>query len=385
MEEYFDVAIVGAGPAGSSLAFSLSKSGLSTILFDRENFPRNKLCGGGLPAKVLDILPFNIDHLIENKVDSIGLSWKLGNDFFKTYPKPLIYTVDRSKFDNFIVNLAKQAGTVFCDGEPATAFNFENNLFKISTIKRNISARVLVGADGSHSKVAEFLSLWPIDYSHIALQVEVSSELISRKRFGKTSILLDWGFLNDGYAWVFPKDEKALIGVQVPIKQGQKANSYLLDFLSYIGIDKKNVKVEGHLIPHRIRNNSISKENALLVGDAAGLADYWTGEGMYYALKSSQIASKHILSFLRGEVATMKGYDLEINSSIMPELRASRDFSNLFNHFGKITFVAIKKYDYAWDVLCRIMRGDRTFNEAKKRLRPDIFLRKLLKLVTNEK
>jgi len=116
----------------------------------------------------------------------------------------------------------------------------------------------------------------------------------------------------------------------------------------------------------------------LLVGDAAGLADYWTGEGIYPALHSAHLAARQILRFLRGEAGALLDYQVRVDREITPELRASYQFSKIFNYLGPMAFRCLNRFDYPWEVFCRIMRGDRSFAEIKKRFRPDILFTKLL-------
>jgi flavin-dependent dehydrogenase len=116
----------------------------------------------------------------------------------------------------------------------------------------------------------------------------------------------------------------------------------------------------------------------LLVGDAAGLADFWTGEGIFSALHSAHLAGRQILRFFRGEAGALRDYQAQVDQEIAPELAASYQFAKLFNYIGPLAFRCLKRYDYPWEVFCRVMRGDRSFADLKKRCRPDIFLRKLL-------
>jgi flavin-dependent dehydrogenase len=116
----------------------------------------------------------------------------------------------------------------------------------------------------------------------------------------------------------------------------------------------------------------------LLVGDAAGLVDFWTGEGISLALQSARLAAGPILKFFQGKAAALAGYQALVDRDLTPELTASYQFSKIFNHIGWLAFRCLEAYDYPWEVFCRLMRGDRSFMEVRKRLRPDIFIRKLL-------
>ncbi len=373
----YDVAIIGAGPAGSTLAYFLAQSGARVILVDREKFPRKKACAGGLPQKVLDILPFNISPVIEREIFQVTLTHKFGGEFTRSYDKPLIYTVNRKRFDDFLVQKAKSLGVEFLESQKIVTLSSENGSWILPTTDRIIKATILVGADGANSFVAKQISLNPPDIFHIGLHVEIPIRSIRKTKYLDRAITLDWGVFKDSYGWIFPKGEMVSIGVKGPANLGKQLKLYFYDLLRHHGISSENQNLSGHLIPHRISKRRISEKRALLVGDAAGLVDFWTGEGIFYAIKSSKMAAKQIKRFLDGQQASLDSYETAVNQEIMPEITTSYQFSKLFNYLSPLAFKVIRKYDYPWDIFCRIMRGDRTFLEVKKRFRPDILFKKL--------
>jgi menaquinone-9 beta-reductase len=376
-EHNFDVAIIGAGPAGSSLAYFLGKAGFKVILIDKDKFPRNKVCAGGLPVKISRVLPFDISSIIEKDIYEVTLTYKLKKDYKRICPKPLLHIVSREIFDNFLVRQATKIGVIFLEGQIVESLHIEENTWIVKLADKVINASVLVGADGATGFVSKRLSLKPSDHFHIGLQYEIPIHLFKNAECLKRGIVIDWGSFKDSYGWIFPKKESALIGVGGPIKNGKQLKIYLDDFSRCHGISPENQILMGHLIPHRTHNTVISTKRALLIGDAAGFVDYWTGEGIFYAIKSSQIAARQIIGFLKKELS-LDEYERAVNEEIMPEIRTSYQFSKIFNYLSFLAFKIIREYDYPWDIFCRIMRGDRTFSDLKKRFRPDILLSKIL-------
>lgn len=372
-----DVAIIGAGPAGSTLAYFLVQKGFKAILLDKEIFPRNKVCAGGLPVKVLNILPFDIGSVIEREIYEVTLTYKLKKAFSKDYVKPLLYMVNRERFDNLLVQEARNVGANFLEGQKIEMLSLNGSVWTIRTSENIIKAQILVGADGANSFVAKELSLKPSNHFHVGLHSEVPISLFKQPKCLERGIVLDWGMHKDCYGWIFPKQKIASVGVHGPVKLGKQLKKYLDDLLESYGISPQDQKITGHLISHRTRESSISKSRALLVGDAAGSVDYWTGEGIYYAISSAQIAASQIMKFLDGQTKSLSSYTDAINEKIMPEIKTSYEFSKVFNCLSSLAFTILRKYIYPWDVFCRIMRGDRTFLEMKRRFRPDIMLRKL--------
>jgi flavin-dependent dehydrogenase len=115
----------------------------------------------------------------------------------------------------------------------------------------------------------------------------------------------------------------------------------------------------------------------ILIGDATGLNEPLTGEGIFYALKSAQIAAKYLKDFFTGNSNALKNYEKAINKEILPGLKAGYFFKKISPIFSPFVFRLIKKNDYYWDVLYRLFSGEKTFLEIKKLLRPDRLIKKI--------
>jgi geranylgeranyl reductase family protein len=375
--EMYDVAIVGAGPAGSTLAYRLAAAGIRTCIIDKAAFPRKKVCAGGLPPAIVDIAPFDISPVIRNRVSSVTLTHKMTGPFTRTYPLPLLYTVAREAFDYFFLRNAVDAGAIFRENDRVEKIAFDGDTYVISAANEEVRAGILVGADGANGVTAGSIGLNPVNARHIAVQIEVPQEKICISGSVGQSISLDWGFLKDGYGWLFPNGDFVSIGVMGPSAMGRSVKSYFAAWVRYFGLDPDEFKIHAHTIPHRTGRRPITSGRALLIGDAAGLADFWTGGGIYHAVGSAQTAAEQIKQYLNGDETAIAEYERIVNGTILPELRASYSFSKLFNRTSLFFFHAMKNYHYPWDVFCRITRGDRSFAELRKRLRPDILLQKI--------
>jgi geranylgeranyl reductase family protein len=375
-----EVAIIGAGPAGASLALHLLQAGLKPVIIDKAVFPRHKVCGGGLTVKALNFLPRDIGMVLENEISQVSLSFNLGSAFTKSSPQTLLHTVARRRFDAFLVDRVLGAGGDFRSGarlESLTAG--PEGSWTLGTSKGAIKARLVVGADGARSTTARGAGLQPVDFWHLGLQVEVPRRLTSKPPADRSrTVWLDMGSRRDGYAWCFPRGDLLLVGVGGPLEQGRGLKRYLAQVLLCLGYHDLRLPLSAHLIPHRVSPRPISRDGLLLVGDAAGLADFWTGEGIFNGLKSAALAARQIISFFKGEGEALRDYRTLVDQELLPELTASYQFSKAFNCLGLLAFHCLKKYDYPWEVFCRTMRGERSFLEIKKRFRPDILLRKLL-------
>ncbi len=375
-----EVAIIGAGPAGATLALELAQGGLKPILIEKAIFPRVKVCGGGLTIKALKFLPPDMGEVLENEIRRVTLSFGLRQAFTKTSPQPLMYTVERQRSDAALVGRVRGAGGGFREGERLERLAAgPGDAVTITTSKGRLRTRVVVGADGARSRVASSVGLQPVDFCHLGVQVEVPQRLIRQNAIDFTgTIFLDMGSIPDGYAWGFPRGDLLVIGVGGLLHRGGTLKAYLARLLAQFGVEPYALPLSAHLIPHRVTPKPIVRDRVLLVGDAAGLTDFWTGEGICFALESAHLAARQILKFFRGDARALNDYQVQVDRKITPELAASFQFSKLFNYLGPLVFRSLRHYDYPWEVFCRIMRGDRSFLEIKKRFRPDIFCRKLL-------
>src|SRR5256886_4911348 len=155
--ERFDVIVVGAGPAGSTAAYRLARSGAKVLLLDRARFPRDKPCGGGLTERAVTQLPVSVDPVVEEVVDRFGLGFRYGAGFVRGGERPLVLMTRRSRLDAHLVAEAAAAGADFRDGLRATALNLDEAGATVRFDGTAASAPVVIGADGVNGLTARAL------------------------------------------------------------------------------------------------------------------------------------------------------------------------------------------------------------------------------------
>ena len=366
-----DVAIIGAGPAGSTAAYLLSKVGLNVMLIDKYLFPRNKLCGGLVSVKTLKLLEqiFNeteqslnekqIINLSSNKFEFVCKKKSLG----KFYTKTPTHFVERKLYDKFLLDKALDSGAKIIYGEEVKEVDLDSNTLVISKGK-TISSKYIIGADGANSITRkEFEKLGALDKESwltnlgFALETFIDKDKLS---FETDIMYLYFGYMKTGYAWVFPNKDKAVIGIGGLLKElnNKDLKDIFTNFLMSLGIDKKTVDdcikdIRGHPIPFgNFIENPVYK-NTILIGDAAGLVNPVTGEGIYYAQRSAQVAVDAILKDYTNQGNLVENYTKNLNLYLMPELLSTRKSRNMyfriFNNYylGKIvTSFIFRKIKY---------------------------------------
>src|SRR5437899_4082915 len=151
----FDVAIVGAGPAGSVAAHRLATAGARVLLVDKATFPRDKPCGGGVTLRAARLLPFSIEPVVEDVVDRLDCRLDYGPRFVRRASAPLAYMTQRIRLDHFLVQQAAAAGVEVRDGVRVADVRPDG----LTVDGEEVEARIVIGADGCHGTSARALGL----------------------------------------------------------------------------------------------------------------------------------------------------------------------------------------------------------------------------------
>ncbi|MBN1281124.1 MAG: NAD(P)/FAD-dependent oxidoreductase [Candidatus Thermoplasmatota archaeon] len=305
----YDVTIVGAGPAGSTAAKYLAERGLKTLLLDKETFPRDKPCGGGLPIRVLQRFPYVVNENIIESYSSSGTTFSpsLRYRVEAQTTTPLIATVLRRTFDAALVKCATDAGAVFQAHTPVSAIHITDEIAQVMTKQgETVESDVIIGADGVSSIVAKKSGLQKTGIEKgVCLMQEFHVPEPTMDEYFKSSrhCYVHSRFKTlTGYGWVFPKKEHLNIGFGViqAFKQDQnhkvnlrEAYKEYIAFLQETNLVPKNLQdapLKGGALPTHPLEHTYA-DRLLLVGDAAGFINPLSGEGIYYAMVSGEIAA----------------------------------------------------------------------------------------------
>ena len=292
-DDLYDVIIVGAGPAGGTAAYFLGEAGKRVLVLEKETLPRYKTCGGGLSRQFLqEQFPFSFDPIMQTQVDSI--TWALKGVVF-TIPvcQGAIGMVMRDQLDSFILSHARvevQQGKAI-----RSVVELEDRVTVETQDGEQFSARYLIGADGANSIVARSLGLRKRRTLAAAIEVEapVSAEIM--RRYGHQPVFI-FGEMHWGYLWIFPKADHLSVGIAGLHPKPGELQAKLRKVMARYGISIEGVPLHGHPVPVYIHAEKISTRRCLLAGDAAGLVDPLTGEGIRFGIKSGRLAAEAILN-----------------------------------------------------------------------------------------
>jgi len=124
------------------------------------------------------------------------------------------------------------------------------------------------------------------------------------------------------------------------------------------------------MIPLRSKRCPIQQGRVLLAGDAAGLADPFTGEGIYSSVRSAQIAASVLREAVREGWNSLQEYEDEVNKRLMPELEGSRLFREIFNLCPSFFHGKVAQNERWWNAMAKLLRGEKTFLDLKQKLEP---------------
>jgi geranylgeranyl reductase family protein len=348
--ERFDAIVVGAGPAGSTTAYRLARAGARVCLLDRARFPRDKPCGGGLTMRAVRELPFSVEPVVEDRVDTFELGFGYARRWSRRGAEPLVLMTQRRRLDAFLADQAAAAGADFRDGVKVASVDAGGTL---TAGGERLTADVVVAADGANGVTTRALALPPHEHG-VALEGNVGYANASRDRFGGRAVV-ELGVVPGGYAWVFPKGDHVNVGVGGWQSEGPRLRERLRELCDAFGIDESAVHdLRGHRLPMRGASRRPVHGRILLVGDAAGLVDPLSGDGMYEAFVSGRLAAETILAG-----GDLEPYAERFAATFAPLEAVSWRAKLAFERFPRLAF-RLATTNLSWRLFQAIVRGDQT-------------------------
>jgi geranylgeranyl reductase family protein len=359
-----DVAVVGAGPAGATAALLLARAGATVALLDRAPLPRDKTCGGGVVARALDAIPPGVELPVERRLGRVESRFRdAGMAVTVERPMPLVHMALRAPLDLAVAEAARDAGARLLAPRAVERVRLELDHVDVETAGGLLRARFLVAADGATGPTARAAG-WtePLD-SVPALDAEVEVPPGVMAGFADRATF-DLGVPAGGYGWVFPKGDHLSVGVGVFARGAarRRLRDELGRYLDLVGLGAARVRrIRGAPIPVRPRRD-VARGRVLLVGDAAGLADPLTGEGISLAMLSGRLAAESLLGSKLDGRAAARDYARALGRRVLADLRVARGLAwVLYRRSGLARRLLPSLGHQAGEALTEVVAGHRTY------------------------
>ncbi|MEV4432685.1 geranylgeranyl reductase family protein [Streptomyces sp. NPDC049585] len=373
-EAVWDVVVVGAGPAGASAAHAAATAGRRVLLLEKAELPRYKTCGGGIIGPSRDALPPGFELPLRDRVHAVTFSLNGRLTRTRRSKRMLFGLINRPEFDAGLVEVAKAAGAEVRTG--ATVSRVEQHGAAVPDRRTvavvlgdgsTVLARAVVGADGSAGRIGAHVGV-KLEQVDLGLEAEIPvPATVAEDWAGR--VLVDWGPMPGSYGWVFPKGDTLTVGVIAARGDGAGTKRYLEDFIGRLGLAGFEPKISsGHLTRCRTDDSPLSRGRVLVCGDAAGLLEPWTREGISFALRSGRLAGEWAVRIAEAQDAVdarrqALNYAFAIKAGLGVEMGVGRRMLALFERRPGLIHAAVTGFRPAWRAFARITSGSTTLAE----------------------
>jgi geranylgeranyl reductase family protein len=345
-------------------AYRLASAGASVLLLDRARFPRDKPCGGGLTIRAVTRLPFSVDHVVEDVVDCIELGLAHKRRYERPSNGPIILMTQRARLDAYLAAQAVAAGAEFCDGTRVGRVEANEHV----AIVDGIRADVVIGADGANGISARALGLCAEPAHGVALEGNLSGEDVDIDDY-RGRVVLELGTVRGGYGWIFCKGDHINVGVGGWDYEGPRLREHLRLLCRARRLPLEKLRdLRGFRLPIARPGATIARGRALVVGDAAGLVDPFSGDGMYEAFLSAELAADAALDLLAGRASGLEPYEERLRAALAFQLEVSWSAKVALDRFPRVLF-ELGRTDAIQRGLQKLARGELQPDASRRRSR----------------
>ncbi|MFW9843564.1 MAG: NAD(P)/FAD-dependent oxidoreductase [Candidatus Thorarchaeota archaeon] len=393
-----DLIVVGGGPGGAACARDAAKLGLDVLVVEKEDHPRRKICAGGFRAALTDLLDFDISSVIEREFCGTYVYAPSGLKVECTRPELTGYTAKRELFDHLLLQKASEAGAEVLTG--VEVIDVQESIDDVRVDCRDgstYSARYVVGADGVNSRVARKTGIKPKwEDKEIGLCIEAGVPMdpdeimrITRGPYedsNRVCIEIFFGGLEHGYSWCFPKKDEVSLGLGCLMVHASGLKQAWRNFVEQfekrngIKVDVSNAKAMRVPLTGPIKTTTTKR--IMLIGDAAGFVSPATGEGIYYAIETGQMAASTISDILQGKIERAIEYQNKWKQTIGKQLKASNFVANMmFNSEANMELVVQMAASDAYirDRMTELIGGVKPYTELRNAIMKRVITRHPLK------
>ena len=329
VKRHHTVLIIGGGPAGASAAYKLAGHGLDAAVVDKAVFPRDKLCGGLLTLRSRT----TYSRIFAAPWDPVVDFTAHGVKFFhrasllnEVADSSELYFTRRLDFDHYLLDQAMRRGATAYLGDAVVALDIHEKTCRLRS-GAEFTFDFMVGADGVNSLVAKSLFGKAFDHDSIAFALEME---VDRQQFPQPldAPEIVFGLARWGYGWVFPKKDTLTVGIGGLHAKNPELKKALLAFLATRFGSIPAGRIKGHYLPFGDYRKVPGRDNVLLCGDAAGLVEPITGEGIAFAMQSGLYAAEAVIEAAAAGAVALPFYQ-----------RRYRHIARDFDHANRLRYL----------------------------------------------
>ena len=365
----YDVIVVGGGPAGSTAARKLAQSGQTVLLLDKAKFPRHKTGAGGIRNIVKDtFLDFDVTEVIQRRTFGQRFFSPSGRVVDCSRPETAGFMVLREEFDDLLFRKAGEVGAEVRDGTGVVGTKQDDKQVTVTLSDNSqVTGRYLVGADGTNSVVAKSLGFydgWKGESAAVCIdvEVEVGEEAVTQicgVPYDKEGVTVDifFGPIPHGYIWCFPKRSILSLGAGCRQDRAQNIrshfNKWFDEFKAKHNIDPEIISDTATRLPYSGAAKNTVIGRTVLIGDAAGFVNPYSGEGIPMAIQSGLIAAPIVdEAAKKSDPKILRGYEKAWKSEFGDDLKVGKSIAKL-----------VFKSEQNMETICRLGAEDPVINE----------------------
>ncbi|MGL4831606.1 MAG: geranylgeranyl reductase family protein [Propionibacteriaceae bacterium] len=355
-----DLVVIGAGPAGSSAARVAAAAGLRVVIVDKEQFPRYKTCGGGMIGVTRAQVPAGFPS--RGDICSLVLSRNCKHDRTRRSETRILTMLARPEFDQFLLDEACAAGATFHAEKHIRSYRHDDQSVTVITATgEELSSRYVIDASGTSSVIARQMgvTLHAIDLG-LERELRVTEE---QQQLWEGCIHADFGPISGSYGWLFPKGDTLTVGVIASKSDAVALKGYLDDYIDHLGLSNAEVLHDsGHMTRCRSSESPLGQGRILLAGDAAGLLEPFTREGLSFATRSGIAAASTIIAAAATDNSDpASDYTATLATTLCREIEAGFAVRRVFEKLPGAFYAMVARSRSGWWFFTRFASGELSF------------------------